>query len=165
MDRKQHTEGPQEFTAVLPEPAEWPINGKECLSGPDASSHAECPETRVLICKVSLRLLSNQQTGCWLCSKQACKLLAAERWAAHARSRHSMGTAPRTQWQSVFHCTLFAVLLTLQPGRRVRPMPRMQTCCCGTTHRPLCSEIPHAEKEVSRMSWFSFPGLERKASW
>lgn len=144
VDRKPQTEGSPRVPAVFPELAEWPINGKESLSCPDASSHAECPETRVLICKVSLRLLSNQQTGCWLCSKQACKLLAAECWAARARSSHSMGTAPRAQWQSVFHCTFPAMLLTLQPGRQVRLLPRMQTCCCGTTHRPLCSEIPHA---------------------
>lgn len=141
---RQHTEDTPRVPAVFPELAEWPINGKECLSGPDASSHAERPETGVLICKVSLRLLSNPQTGCWLCSKRACKLLAAECWAARARSRHSMGTAPRARWQSVFHGTLPAMLLTLQPGQQASPMPRMQTCCCGTVHRPLCSEIPHA---------------------
>lgn len=158
MDRKQHTESSPRFYSCT--------SCKEGLSGPDASSHAECPGTRVLICKVSLRLLSNQQTGCWLCSKQACKLLAAECWAADARSSHSMGTAPRAQWQSVFHGTLFAMLLTLQPGRQVRPMPRMQTRCCGTPHRHLCSEIPmHKRKPHVLGVFFFLPGLERKASW
>lgn len=85
----------KKYPTALSELTVWLINGKECLSGPYASSHAQCTEIRVLICKERLGLLSNHHTGCWPRSKQACKLLTAECRAAKARTSHMMGTAPK----------------------------------------------------------------------
>ena len=84
----------KKFPAVLSELTEWLINGKKCLRGPDAVLHVWCTEPRVQICKESLGRSSNQHTGCWPCSKQACKLLTAKCRAARARTSHTIGTAP-----------------------------------------------------------------------
>lgn len=158
MDRKQHTESsPRVYSCT---------SCKEGLGGPDASSHAECPETRVLICKASLRLLSNQQTGCWLCSKQACKLLAAECWAADARSSHSMGTAPRAQWQICIprHTLRHAADPPARPASEAHAQDA-DTLLWYSTQAPLFRNTSCIKG--SRMSWvfFFLPGLERKASW
>lgn len=127
------------------------------------SSHAGCIETRVLICKESLGLLSNHQTGCWPCSKQACKLLTAECQAAKAGPHHTMGTAPKAWRPSVFQHTPSAVLPALQPHApsSVRALGP-ETLLLWRTQAPLFSNT--TGMNGGSFLWFFPQVLERKAS-